>query len=32
MDWFKKWLIIPTLVYFLTGTIWQITRKKERAA
>jgi len=32
MEWFKKWLIVPTLVYFLTGTAWQLTRKKERGA
>ncbi len=32
MVWFKKWLIAPTLVYFLAGTVWQITRKKARAA
>lgn len=31
MEWFKGWLIVPTLVYFVTGSIWQITKKKERS-
>ena len=27
LAWFKKWLIVPTLVYFVAGTFWQLRRK-----
>jgi len=27
-EWFKKILIFPTLIYFVTGTIWAIKRNK----
>ena len=27
LAWFKTWLIVPTLVYFVAGTLWQLRRK-----
>ena len=29
MTFFKKWLILPTLVYFIAGTAWRILRERE---
>jgi cytosine permease len=26
LAWFKKWLMLPTLVYFIAGTFWQLRR------
>ncbi len=28
LEWFKQILIVPTLIYFLTGTIWAVKRNK----
>jgi NCS1 family nucleobase:cation symporter-1 len=28
MAWFRRWLILPTLVYFVAGTLWQLRRMK----
>ena len=28
LDFVKKWLIIPTLIYFVFGTIWRVQREK----
>lgn len=28
LDVFKKWLIVPTAVYFVAGTFWQLRRKE----
>jgi len=27
---FKKWLIVPTLIYFVTATAWQVLRSKKK--
>ena len=29
---FKYWLIVPTLVYFVFGTIWMLRRKSQKAS
>lgn len=29
MAWFKRWLIVPTIVYFVSGTIWQWRRMRQ---
>ena len=26
----KKWLIVPTLIYFVNGTIWQVLRSQQK--
>ncbi len=28
LEWFRKWLIVPTLVYFIAGTGWALLREK----
>lgn len=28
LAWFKKWLLVPTIIYFVAGTIWQLQRMK----
>jgi len=28
--WFKKWLILPTVIYFVSGTTWQILRDRRK--
>ena len=30
MGWLKRWLLVPTLVYFVAGTFWQL-RRMERS-
>ena len=30
LEWFKNWLILPTLVYFVAGTAWQLLRTENR--
>jgi len=29
LDWFRTWLIVPTLVYFVSATIWIIQKEKQ---
>ena len=31
LAWFKGWLIVPTLVYFVAATYWQVQRMRSRA-
>jgi cytosine permease len=31
LAWFKRWLLPPTLVYFVAGTVWQLRRMKRNA-
>lgn len=31
LAWFKRWLLLPTLVYFVASTIWQLRRMKRNA-
>ena len=31
MAWFKRWLLVPTAVYFVAGTYWQMQRMQRRA-
>ena len=28
LAWFKQWLIVPTLVYFISATAFQVRRKR----
>jgi len=30
LAWFKRWLLAPTLIYFVAATIWQVQRSKIR--
>jgi len=30
LDWFRTWLIVPTLIYFVSATVW-ISRKEKQA-
>ncbi|UCD76103.1 MAG: hypothetical protein JSV91_04105, partial [Phycisphaerales bacterium] len=30
LAWFKIWLLVPTLVYFVTATYWQVQRMRAR--
>ncbi|MBU0638363.1 MAG: nucleoside transporter [Planctomycetes bacterium] len=30
LTWFKRWLILPTIIYFIAGTYWQVQRMKQR--
>jgi NCS1 family nucleobase:cation symporter-1 len=30
LTWFKKWLWLPTLVYFISATLWQLNRLKRK--
>lgn len=30
LEWFKNWLILPTLIYFVAGTAWQLVRTQNR--
>ena len=32
LESFKDWLLLPTFVYFVTGTIWQLHRMKKRSS
>ena len=29
LDWFRTWLIVPTLVYFVSATFWLIQKEKQ---
>jgi len=31
LAWFKRWVILPTLVYFVSGTFWQVRRMRSHA-
>ena len=31
MAWFRNWLIVPTIVYFVSGTVWQWRRMRRNA-
>ena len=31
LAWFKRWLIVPTLVYFVSATLWQVRRMRTNA-
>ena len=31
LAWFRRWLIVPTLVYFVAATTWQVRRMRARA-
>jgi len=32
LDWFRTWLIVPTLVYFVSATVWIIQKEKQADA
>jgi cytosine permease len=29
LDWFRTWLIVPTLIYFVSATVWIIEKEKQ---
>jgi cytosine permease len=29
LDWFRTWLIVPTLIYFVSATYWIIEKEKQ---
>jgi len=29
LDWFRTWLIVPTLIYFVSATVWIIQKEKQ---
>jgi len=29
LDWFRTWLIVPTLIYFVSATLWIIQKEKQ---
>jgi cytosine permease len=31
LETFKDWLLLPTFIYFVTGTVWQLHRMKKRS-
>jgi hypothetical protein len=31
LAWFKLWLLVPTLVYFVAATYWQVQRMRTRS-
>jgi len=30
LNWFRTWLIVPTLIYFVSATVW-ISKKEKQA-
>jgi hypothetical protein len=29
LDWFRTWLIAPTLIYFISATVWIMQKEKQ---
>jgi NCS1 family nucleobase:cation symporter-1 len=29
LDWFRTWLIVPTLIYFIAATVWIMQKEKQ---
>ena len=32
LDWFRTWMIVPTLIYFVSATIWIVQKEKQADA
>jgi cytosine permease len=32
LDWFRTWLIVPTLIYFVSATVWIMQKEKQAEA
>ena len=30
MEWYKRWLIVATVIYFIAATYWEVKREEQR--